>query len=558
MADTVEQVKARLSIVDVVSQYVQLQRAGAVFKARCPFHNERTPSFVVSPERGTYHCFGCNVGGDIFTFVQEIEGLDFKGALKVLAERAGVEIVYQEREKKDEKDRLRSLLEEATLFYQTQLTEKHPAYEYLKKRGLTRETIALFRIGFAPDEWRSVSPHLKQRGYSEKEMEAAGLVKRSEKGIYDRFRSRIMFPINDSAGRVVAFSGRIFGEAKEDVAKYINSPETSLYHKGSILFGYDRAKLAIRKHDFSILVEGQMDLIAVHQAGWPNTVAVSGTALTTEHIALLRRMSENVVLALDADEAGIRASEKSAREALAAGMDVKVARISSGKDPADLLQNEGGKEVWRGAIRESVHIVTFLLDTLEKASKDARAFARAVERTVVPFVAVIPSAIDQSHFVRMVAGRINVSEDSVRAAMRGITLSTQTEAAAEKSAPQYTRAELLYGHLLLLGQNNDDHIAHAIREALGAGIHQLDALAEKQKEALVFLAEEDGGRVRDLQEHRRALARFVTRDRLQRELEEASQALRHAEAARDSQEIERLVRLCTELSSTLAKIAVSR
>ena len=264
MNSTVDQIKQRLSIVDVISQYARLTRAGANFKARCPFHHEKTPSFMVSPDRGTYHCFGCGVGGDIFTFVQEIEGVDFKGALKILAEKAGVLLVYDKKEY-DAGDRLYVALEEAAKVYEKNLTEAHPAYAYLKKRGLTDETIRSFRLGYVADEWRTLTAHLRAKKFTDKEIEAAGLAKRTEKGLYDRFRSRIIFSLFDPAGRPVGFSGRIFAEKGEppmDAAKYINSPETSLYNKSRLLYGYDRAKQHIRKFNFSILVEGQMDLLA--------------------------------------------------------------------------------------------------------------------------------------------------------------------------------------------------------------------------------------------------------------------------------------------------------
>ncbi|TSC61122.1 MAG: DNA primase, partial [Parcubacteria group bacterium Athens0416_74] len=271
--DTVQQVKDKLSIVDVVSQYVKLERAGASLRARCPFHAERTPSFHVSPDRGTYHCFGCNVGGDIFTFVQEIEGLDFKGALKILAEKAGVEIVYDKKGVRDDRERLFELLEVATIYYAGKLTEE--AKKYLKERGVEDATMQAFRLGWAGDAWTDASDFLKSKKFSDAELVDAGLAKKSEREsagwrITDKFRNRILFPISDSAGRVVGFSGRIFGEkASPEAPKYLNSPETPLFHKSRILYGFDRAKVAIRKHNFSILVEGQMDLILSHQAGWP-------------------------------------------------------------------------------------------------------------------------------------------------------------------------------------------------------------------------------------------------------------------------------------------------
>jgi DNA primase len=325
MSTPVEQIKARLSIVDVVGSYIKLDKAGSSFKALCPFHNEKSPSFNVSPSRDAYYCFGCNRGGDIFSFVEEIEGIEFVDALKLLADRAGVTLTHDIKENKSEREHLASLMEEATLFYERQLLQNTAVKAYLVDRGLTEETVRSFRIGFAPLEWRAVYDHLRSKHFSDAEIEKAGLVKPTEgKEPYDRFRGRVMFPIFDANGRVVAFSGRVFGEQKNkdgsDVAKYINSPETPLYDKSSIMFGYDRAKRAIRTQNFTILVEGQMDLIMSHQAGTENTVAVSGTALTEKHLTLLKRLSDNLVFAFDADEAGLRATARAFRLALALGM----------------------------------------------------------------------------------------------------------------------------------------------------------------------------------------------------------------------------------------------
>ena len=370
MADTVQQIKDRLSIVDVVSQYVKLERAGASLRARCPFHAERTPSFHVSPERGTYHCFGCNVGGDIFSFVEAIEGLDFKGALKVLAEKAGVELVYergglpgQGKEQKDERERLFELLETATIFYTSRLSDA--AKKYLKERGLSDATMKEFRLGLAGDAWSELSDFLKTKKFTDREIVEAGLAKNpagqqaaygagNERGrLVDKFRNRIMFPIADPAGRIVGFSGRIFGEkASPEAPKYLNSPETPLFHKSRILYGFDRAKQSIRKLNCAVLVEGQVDLAASHQAGWGNTVAVSGTAFTDEHAALIRRMTDNLVIALDADQAGIKAASRAARAALALGLNVKVAQLPSGLDPADFILKEGA-DAWKKAVRDS-------------------------------------------------------------------------------------------------------------------------------------------------------------------------------------------------------------
>jgi len=412
-AGNVENIKERLSIEEVVGQYVDLKPAGGSLRGKCPFHAEKTPSFMVSPTRQSYHCFGCGVGGDIFTFIQEIEGLDFKGALKALADKAGVELTNERGIEKDDKDVLFSILESITEFYVENLKKNQKALAYLKGRGLTDETINSFRIGFAPDSWSDAFEYLKKAGFSEKHIEEAGLIKSGNKGMYDRFRSRIMFPVADSVGRVVAFSGRIFDKEDDVSGKYINSPETPLYHKSKILYGYDRARQAIRKSNFAILVEGQMDLIASHQAKYHNTVALSGTALTQEHITLLGRMSKNLCIALDADTAGITSAGKSAKMALRAGFDVKIAALPVGSDPADMLAT-GEIETWKKTIKESKHVVDFLLDHYRSDTKDERTFKLVVQKEVLPYLHEIESEIDKSHFIQRVAAQLSVGEEAVR------------------------------------------------------------------------------------------------------------------------------------------------
>ena len=466
----VEQIKSRLSIVDVVGSHIKLTKARGTYKALCPFHNEKTPSFNVSPAREAYYCFGCNRGGDIFTFVEEIEGLDFPGALKTLAERAGVELKHENLEAKSERDRLFAIMEEAADLYEKHLEKNPAAKEYLTGRGLEEKTIRDFRIGFAPLEWRLAYDHLKSKGYKDEEIERAGLVKQVDKPVsssgldavrgaeasdtrepyseygdegtrprneemrqtrrtyYDRFRGRVMFPVFDTGGRIVAFSGRVFGHQQNqdgtDVAKYINSPETPLYDKSAVLFGYDRAKVAIRKQNFAVLVEGQMDLIMAHQAGTENAVAVSGTALTERHLALLKRLSDNLVFAFDADEAGLAATARAFQIALTLGMSVRVAAIPEGKDPADyILKN---KEGWAQVIADSKHIIDFYISALADAGNDSRKFRAEVEQKVLPLVLSMQSKIEQAHFIVEVARKLGLPEAAIWDEVRRLTAAGKT------------------------------------------------------------------------------------------------------------------------------------
>lgn len=421
MSSPVEQIKEKLDIATVVSSYIKLEKAGGNYRARCPFHNEKTPSFYVSPSRETWHCFGCNKGGDIFSFVEEIEGVDFSGALKTLADKAGVTLERGNPEERTEKGRLYSLLADATLFFRKELRKNSEALEYLKKRGLTGATIDEFEIGFAPDDWRSLNDHLSGKGYTEEEQEKAGMVIQSTKPearsrYYDRFRSRIMFPISDSSGRVVAFSGRIFGKAENDAehvtAKYINSPETSLYNKSKILYGFDKAKNAIREAGFCVIVEGQMDIIMAHQAGTKNTVAVSGTAFTPYHLENIKRFAEKILLAFDGDEAGIKAAKRTALLSLPVGFDVRSVELPLGVDPADFILASPDK--WKEALSKAGHVVEFFLDVADKKGLSKRDLKLEAEKNVIPIIARIESQIDREHFIGVVAARIGVSNDAVR------------------------------------------------------------------------------------------------------------------------------------------------
>ncbi len=438
MSTPVTQIKERLSIVDVVGSYIKLTKAGSSYKGLCPFHHEKSPSFNVSPSRDAYYCFGCNRGGDIFSFVEEIEGIEFYDALKILAGRAGVELKRDDADSKNrsERERLYELLEEVTKFYERHLLTNAAVKEYLVGRGLTEKTIRDFRIGFAPNEWRLAYEHLKSKGYKDEEIEKAGMIKPLDgKEPYDRFRGRVQFPIFDQNGRVVAFSGRVFGEqVNKDgtpVAKYINSPETILYDKSSIMFGFDRAKRAIREQNFTILVEGQMDLIMSHQAGTQNAVAVSGTALTERHLSLLKRHSDNLVFAFDADDAGLAATARAFKLALAQGMNVRVVSIPDGKDPADFIRahadssdasdsrgasgaaSPDSSSPWKELIGTSTHIIDFYLTTLANKGYESHKFREEVGDKVLPLIHELQSKIEQAHYIIEIARKLGVREEAV-------------------------------------------------------------------------------------------------------------------------------------------------
>jgi DNA primase len=415
-ADVVQQIKDRLNIADVVSAYVELHKAGRHFKGKSPFTTEKTPSFYVSPDRGMYYCFSTSQGGDMFTFVETMEGVDFKGALKILAEKANVELVPVSPQKKNERDRLYQVMEEATNFYVSRLQNAEVAKKYLSERGVNETSLEAWRIGFAPgppdNGWREVKDYLLMKGYTESELIKAGLVKESSKGkeTYDVFRNRIMFPLFDQGGRVVGFSGRTL-EVGPEIPKYVNSPETELYKKSELLYGYDKAKKGIRNLDFSMIVEGQFDVVMSHQSGYINTVAVSGTALTPLHVQLLERISNRVVLALDSDKAGLAAVKRAADLMLRRGFDVKVAMMPKGKDPADMVLKDVRE--FKQAIGHSMHVIEFLLKHLVEQNLEERTFKLRAREEIIPYILLLPNRIDQDHFETKLAETLKTTKEAI-------------------------------------------------------------------------------------------------------------------------------------------------
>ncbi len=415
----VEQVKARLTIVDVVTSYLTLEKAGANYRARCPFHTEKTPSFYVSPTRETYHCFGCNRGGDIFTFVEEIEGLDFLGSLKVLAARAGVPLEPINREAASAKERLQSVMEAAVTYFVAMLEKTPSALAYLQERGLTIETIKSFRLGFAPADWRGLADCLIGRGFTARDLEQSGLVVRSSRTgkTFDRFRNRIMFPIADPAGRTIAFSGRLFETANQvevptTEAKYINSPDTMLYGKSRALYLFDRAKLAMRRAGRAVLVEGQFDAVLSHQAEVAETIAVSGTALSGEHLDLIHRLTNKLVMAFDGDVAGVKASNRAITLALERGFEVQVAVLPNDRDPADVIRESS--DAWQKALTQTSHVIDFLINVIKSRGLSKRELAHGIEQEVYPYVAVLANPIDQAYFIRSIADLVGLPEAVIR------------------------------------------------------------------------------------------------------------------------------------------------
>ncbi|MFT5359852.1 MAG: DNA primase [Candidatus Paceibacteria bacterium] len=444
MIDPKEQIKDRLSIVDVVSSYISVFPAGKNHKAVCPFHNEKTPSFHVSPDRGSYYCFGCGAKGDIFSFVQEFEGLDFRGALNVLAQRAGVTLTQYTGEKKETMDHLFKIMEQATLFFEKTYQETQSAKDYMKSRGVEESTAKDFRVGYAPNDWRVLFDHLTSLGVDKKDQILVGLIKEGNGSTYDRFRDRVVFPIFDTSGRPIAFSGRAMGE-DEKAAKYLNSPETPLFQKSDILYGLHVAKDSIRKMGFSVLVEGQLDLLLSHQAGFSNTVASSGTALTDKiskgdtlnHFGIIKRLSNNVVLAFDSDAAGLKAMYRAARICLSLGMESKTAKLPEGKDPADIISLDG-VETWKNVLQKSEHSILFLTKYIVEKEKDVRFVGKKIQDKILPLVGLLESSMERASFVREISGITNINEESIQSDLKktiaGFTLKEEKIETREKAS----------------------------------------------------------------------------------------------------------------------------
>lgn len=446
--DNVSKIKERLGIKEVVETYVKLEKAGSNYKGRCPFHNEKTPSFFVSPDRDSYYCFGCGAKGDIFTFVQEYEGIDFIGSLKLLADRAGIKLEKINPTNSKQNNILKEILEESTKFFEESFQKNKEVEIYLKNRGLTDETIKEWRIGFAPSGWDNLIHYLKNKNYKEEDIEKAGLIKKGEKeGYYDRFRSRIIFPIFNSFGDVVAFTGRIFGQ-EDDTAKYLNSPETELFKKSQILYGLDKAKQSIRKNNFSILVEGQMDTITAHQAGYKNAVASSGTAVTEVQLINLNKISNNLVIAYDSDSAGFKASEKAWHVALSIGMDVKIAPIKEGLDPADLIQQD--IESWKEAIKNSKHIIDVLISRIKNTEEDTRKINQKVVKEIIPHLKAIKGDIDRHHFVKKVSESFDIPIDVINSEIKNHSSDNndkvyKTDPITKREKDQFALEKRLFG-----------------------------------------------------------------------------------------------------------------
>ncbi len=462
MDSVVEDIKSRINIIDFIGQYLRLTKAGANWKARCPFHNEKTPSFMVHEEKQIWHCFGCQKGGDVFGFLMEMEGVEFKEALKILAEKAGVELKQYryEKEQTTDKNKILEILELAAKFYETQLWKgmgKEKILRYLRERGINDSSIKEFRLGYAPPGWRNLLSFLIGRNYKIEDIAKTGLlvekvtndqrlttnddVVGSKSSVvsqkyYDRFRDRITFPVSDIMGKIVGFSARVAPGGDESQAKYVNTPETIVYHKSKILYGIDKAKQEIKNKNFVLLVEGNTDVIAASQAGLENTVAVSGTALTAEQLEILKRYTENLKLFFDMDAAGEEATKKSATLAFHRDFNVFVVQVQGGKDAAEIAKNNLGGLL--PAIESSAPAMEYFLRFfLAKYDKNKAAEKKIIAREMLALIAAMASEVERSHWIKKLAEVLEVEERALTdllkrfLAERGRDVYREKEAVAE-------------------------------------------------------------------------------------------------------------------------------
>ncbi|KKP31835.1 MAG: DNA primase [Candidatus Staskawiczbacteria bacterium RIFOXYB2_FULL_32_9] len=419
MSDSqVEEIRNKLNVVDVVGSYIKLTKTGINYRGVCPFHKEKSPSFFVSPTRQMWHCFGCGLGHSIFDFVMKIEGIEFGDALRILAKKAGVELKRENIQLKTERQRLYEICDLSCSFFEKQLEASSigkEAKEYLLKRGITEESIEKWRLGYSPDTWNSLSDYLVGKGYSRQEIVKAGLAveKEGKNDSYDRFRGRIIFPIFDANSQVVGFGARVFKALNEkEVAKYINTPQTLLYDKSNILYGLHNAKLSARKNNQIVLTEGYTDTIMCHQAGFENTVATSGTALTQRHLEILKRYTDNLVLAFDMDTAGENATKRGIDLAEEKGFNIKVIETYGAKDPADIILENPLK--WQEVIEKTKSIMDYYFDSaFLKNDKTKPEGKKEIAKIILPAIKRLQNKIEQSHWISKLAGKLQTSEDVI-------------------------------------------------------------------------------------------------------------------------------------------------
>lgn len=455
LMDTVDEIKSRLEIYDIVSQYVSLKKAGKNFKGNCPFHQEKTPSFIVSPDKNMCYCFGCKQGGDVFEFIKLVERVDFKGAVELLADKLGIAVSSDPhyKEKKGKKDMMKNVYRAVTDFYKQQRCNNPKVKEYLSNRGLSDEIIDKFEIGYAPNSYESTYSHLLAKKFSRAEVIDAGIAVKKDidkDKIYDRFRDRIIFPLYNTQGNIIAFTGRIIDKGEP---KYLNSPESVLFKKGQFLYGLHLAKDAIRQKDELIIVEGNVDVVKSHQAGVENIVASSGTALTQEQVRMVKRYTKNIVFCFDADQAGFEASKRAIAEAIP--FDVRLYLLplpEECKDPDDFIKTHGD-EKWQSYVDNKRYYMDYFVElAFKKWNPRELEGKKQICDFLFPFLAAIKSSVEKDHYAQVCAEKMHTDARFVLNDLKSHQSKIQKSEVNRENQPvqsvRYSSEEYLLGLIL--------------------------------------------------------------------------------------------------------------
>lgn len=494
--DNIEEIKAKIDVVDIVQEYIQLKPAGTnSFKANCPFHNEKTPSFVVSRDKQIWHCFGCGEGGDIFSFVQQMEGIEFPEVLRILAKKAGVQLEYQDPAISNQKTKLYDICKASADFYYKLLLD-HPkaqfVREYLQKRGVADETIDRWKIGYAPDAWDVLFTYLKKK-FNEDDIFQAGLTLKKDRGVgfNDRFRNRLMFPIWDTHSNVVGFGGRWLGK-EDNIAKYINTPQTIIYNKSNVLYGIDKAKTDIKKAKLAVVVEGYMDCIASHQVGVTNVIASSGTALTPDQVRLLKRFTTNIAFAFDQDLAGDTAAKRGIEVAWQEEMSTKVILLpGESKDPDELIQ-EQGVDMWKQAIEKSQSVMDYYFEsTLKDVDIKDVEVKKKVAKTLLPVIAKLVDQIEQTHYLQKLSTVLGVEERVLRDKLGSLKTSKAPLPGKKSDEPEaqlQDRFQALAESFVGIALNFPDHVPYIFEKLLPDYIGD-KKLQELYKQMIIYYTE---------------------------------------------------------------------
>lgn len=549
MSDTVQQIKERLDVADFIRGYVQLSPAGKNLKGLCPFHKEKTPSFIVSPDRQIWHCFGCNTGGDIVGFLMRYENLEFFEALKILGEKAGIDVGRTGNQDQKQLSALYEANRVAKDFFKSNLSGN--SLEYLKSRGLKSETIAEFELGFAPDQPDALARQLFNAGYNVAILEKSGLILKTDRGTYrDRFRNRIMFPIANQFGKIVAFTGRIMpGHESENIGKYVNSPETQIFNKSKILFGLDKSKGAIRDSRSAVLVEGQMDFLMSWQDGVKNLVAASGTALTGEHLKHLKKIADTLLLSFDQDAAGVSATERAIDLAAASDLSVKVVRLPAefqAKDPADIVQSHPG--IFGTFLEKAQPAMNYYLDKYQVSSIKYKELSihdqKKNLRAVLAKIKNIYSPVERSQWLKQVSDYSGIAEAVLAEEMEDVKASTvpadQNSNLQPREELQFSRPELISQKIISVAINHKEFAPEILaRQDILPPNYQKISAHYCDIQSLSLPAELQP--LADLVHLRSGLEIILEKDKAKKELEELFRQLRLEKVNENLKEKHRLI-----------------